>query len=95
MSEVTQSSTKLDPQDIARVATAEWVTDVNKYLDLGWVIIGMASSQHSEHGFSLTYHLGWPRKLGEPQQPEKSGWSTLFTSDDAESKDGEQEQSPF
>lgn len=90
----TTPSSKLDPQDIARVSTATDPEDVNAHLSLGWVIIGMASSQHSEHGFSLTYHLGWPRSLGEPIDAPLTGWKKL-AAEAAERKTEPGQEPPF
>ena len=66
--------TRLDPQDIACVAQTGRTDHVNEYLALGWIVLGTASSQYSEHGFSLTYHLAWSKHSGEPKHPELGGW---------------------
>lgn len=88
MSESKQTP-KLDLQEIAHVAEATGAEDVNAHLALGWIIIGMSSTQHSEHGFLLTYHLGWQESLGEPKNPPATGWKKLF----AEAKEREGMQS--
>ena len=59
-----------DLQDIAEVVGVTSTDEVNRYLALGWRLLGLASNQYSEHGYTLTYHLGWRRDLGEPQRTE-------------------------
>lgn len=59
-----------DLQDIAEVVGVKSTNEVNRYLALGWRLLGLASDQHSEHDYTLTYHLGWRRDLGEPQRAE-------------------------
>lgn len=58
-----------DLQDITVVATLRGDDEVNTYLGLGWVLLAVSSSQYSEHGYAVSFHLGWRRSLGEPQQP--------------------------
>jgi hypothetical protein len=63
-------SQRLDPQDIGAVART-WNTEhVNKYLSCGWVITALVNTQTGPESFSLHYHLGWPRHLGEVKQPD-------------------------
>jgi len=62
-------STRIEPQDIGRVAETQSAETVNAYLSLGWIIVGTSSNHYSEHGYSFAYHLGWPRSLGEPKLP--------------------------
>jgi len=80
----------LDPQDIARVAQVQTKEDVNTYLEKGWIIIGMSSEHHSEHGFTLKYHLGWDRNLGETPEIPLTGWRKFI----AESKEREANADP-
>lgn len=65
-----ESAKRLDLQDIAEVALVDMVEHVNMYLAMGWVIVAMVKNQYSEHGHSIAYHLGWPRSLGAPVQPD-------------------------
>jgi hypothetical protein len=36
------------------------------------VLIGTSSHQHSAFGYSLSYSIGWPKKLGEVNFLEKT-----------------------
>ncbi|PHR80496.1 MAG: hypothetical protein COA59_17495 [Colwellia sp.] len=58
--------------DIVKVLEFRSAEDLNNYLDLGWMIIGTKSEQHSANGFSLTYCVGWSKKLGEVKVPNKT-----------------------
>jgi hypothetical protein len=58
----------LDLQEISQVINLQSSSEVNRHLALGWVLLGLSSNQHSEHGYTLSYHLGWQRNLGEPQR---------------------------
>lgn len=65
---VTTVPTTLDLQDIAEVAVFTSTSEVNRHLALGWLLLGLSSNHHSEHGYTLGYHLGWPRSLGETKR---------------------------
>ena len=45
---------------------------LNSHLDIGWVLIGTSSNQHSENGYCLSYSIGWSKNLGEVKLPEKT-----------------------
>lgn len=62
----------LDLQDIAEVATFASAREVNRHLALGWLLLGLSSNQHSEHGYTMSYHLGWRRSLGETKRAESA-----------------------
>jgi hypothetical protein len=62
--------TTLDLQDIGEVATFASASEVNRHLALGWLLLGLSSNQHSEHGYTLNFHLGWRRSLGEAKRAE-------------------------
>ena len=62
----------LDLQDIAKVATVASAREVNRHLALGWLLLGLSSNQHSEHGYTMSYHLGWRRSLGETKRAESA-----------------------
>ena len=55
-------------QDIVQVVETTSTGEVNRRLALGWVILGLSSSQYME-STSLHYHLGWRGNLGPPQYP--------------------------
>lgn len=55
-------------QDIGEVVQTTSTDEVNRYLALGWHVIGLATSQYMD-STSLHYHLGWRRSRGEPQKP--------------------------
>ena len=61
----TTTPTILDLQDISEVAIIESAGEVNRHLALGWLLLGLSSNQFAENGFTLRYHLGWRRSLGE------------------------------
>jgi hypothetical protein len=67
---VTTVPTTLDLQDIAEVAVFASSSQVNRHLALGWLLLGLSSNHHSEHGYTLNYHLGWRRSLGETKRAE-------------------------
>lgn len=67
---VTTVPTTLDLQDIAEVAVFASTNQVNRLLALGWLLLGLSSDHHSEHGYTLNYHLGWRRSLGETKRTE-------------------------
>lgn len=71
----------LDLQEISQVIHLHSSSEVNRHLALGWVLLGLSSNQHSEHGYSLIFHLGWKRTLGEPQRAESDleSWSKSET----------------
>lgn len=57
---------------IKRDWTATFISarEVNRHLALGWLLLGLSSDQHSEHGYTMKYHLGWRRSLGETKRAE-------------------------
>ena len=56
---------------IGEVFESTHYRDINQYLGLGWIIIGVGSDQYAENGYSLRYSVGWPNDLGSPKHPEK------------------------
>lgn len=65
-----QSSAALEfLQGIVEVIQTNSTNEVNRYLELGWKVIGLSTSQYME-STSLHYHLCWRGNLGEPQKPE-------------------------
>lgn len=58
--------------DIIKVLELSGTEKLNSHLDIGWVLIGTSSHQHSAFGYSLSYSIGWPKKLGEVNFPEKT-----------------------
>lgn len=73
---------RLEPENIAHVAETASTNDVNEYLTLGWQLIGLSSSQSSEHQFQLRYHVAWPKTSGEPKPLKaKRPWGDADASD--------------
>lgn len=58
--------------NIIKVLELRNTEKLNSHLDIGWVLIGTSSSQHSENGYCLSYSIGWSKKLGEVKFPEKT-----------------------
>lgn len=65
-------TTLVDFQDIAEVTMITCADEVNRNLVLGWMLMGLSSNQYSEHGYTLTYHLGWRKSLGEPKRADSN-----------------------
>jgi len=65
-------SEKIDLSDIIKIFESNSSDLINRYLDLGWVLLGTYSDHHSEHGFSPRYSVGWPKTLGGVKVPEKT-----------------------
>lgn len=59
----------MEYRDISRVVEPH-IDDVNKYLELGWVLlfVGQYSDTEQSH---IYYSLGWDSKNGEPKEPPK------------------------
>jgi hypothetical protein len=55
-------------QDIAQVVQTTSTDEVNRYLALGWQMIGLSTSQYME-STSMHYHLGWRASRGAPRMP--------------------------
>lgn len=63
---------KVDLSDIVKIIESSASGDINRYLDLGWVLLGTYSDHYSEHGYSPRYSVGWPKTLGGVKIPEKT-----------------------
>ncbi|MFM5646355.1 hypothetical protein [Aeromonas caviae] len=61
-----------DLTNIIKVLELRSAEKLNSYLDIGWVLIGTSSDQHSANGYYLSYSIGWSKKLGEVKFPEKT-----------------------
>jgi hypothetical protein len=79
---------QVEPQDIAEVARTWDTGHVNRYLASGWVIMALVKQQTGPESYSLDYHLGWPRQLGMPIQPDLiTHYTGHFSSKDKASAD--------
>lgn len=61
-----------DLTKIIKVLELRNAKDLNSHLDIGWLLIGTSSNQHSENGYYLSYSIGWSKNLGEVKFPEKT-----------------------
>jgi hypothetical protein len=63
--------------DIAELYELDRYEDVNKYLEIGWILLSTHIKDFGDPDFrqqKTVYCLGWPRSLGDPKSPE---WSNL------------------
>jgi hypothetical protein len=63
---------KFEAQDVIKILEFDGYKKTNRYLDIGWVLIGTFSVQYSENGFAPKYSLGWLKQNGEVKFPEKT-----------------------
>jgi len=58
--------------DIIQIKEIAFSDKVNRHLNIGWILLGISSNQYSEHGYSLSYSVGWPKTNGAIKEPEKT-----------------------
>ncbi len=63
---------KINHADIIQIKEIDSPEKVNRHLDIGWVLLGTASNQYSDHGYNLSYSIGWPKFNGAIEEPEKT-----------------------
>jgi len=67
-------------QDVTELARTDSEEKANGYLKLGWVLLNVESLQHSEHGWTSVYILGWKNSRDEIQYPELTEWEKMAES---------------
>lgn len=62
---------KEDISDVIKIFESNSFEETNKYLCIGWVLLGVFSIQYSENGYCANYSIGWLKANGNIKYPEK------------------------
>ena len=60
------------PQNIIEIKETTYAKEANRYLNLGWVLLGVFNRQYSEKGYAAEYSLGWEKTNGDVKHPEQT-----------------------